>query len=195
MPDLQTMAEYEQRFRETYNVTGTGGAAELHFPCPFCASRDWYTVALLEFGRDMAPHYCVECERSAKLEFTERNGATVAKLVQVSGPYAPEWMPAPPQEVESSAFEIDYEERSPSAGHLEASTSVRSQLASPKAHRRKPPNLRDTHSDRENCATCKSMNRHTGVCQKFLWPVKPDQTCSAWTQRPKARKKNGKGKL
>ena len=108
MTDLATLEDYELRFGQHRKVSGRGEDALCRFPCPFCAAPDWYVVPALEFGRgEMEPHYCIECERSARFLFSaDRLDQSVnAELVQCSGPPTPEWMKQPRREGDQAVVE------------------------------------------------------------------------------------------
>jgi hypothetical protein len=59
----------------------------------------------------------------------------------------------------------------------------------PGVTRGKPPGLRKTTSRTKNCHTCRSMNRRTGGCMRYLnpagrpWPVERDDMCNVWAPR------------
>lgn len=48
--------------------------------------------------------------------------------------------------------------------------------------RRKPPHLRRA-TGRQTCHVCRSMNRTTGLCARYLYAVKKTETCDSWRPR------------
>jgi hypothetical protein len=98
--------EYAEIYMANLEMTGFGieGLTE-HFPCPFCAARDWYIVRLIAFQTSTDPIECEACGRSARFIFNEdaggpmQGGSKTMRLVQTGGPDPPHWLdPPPPRE-------------------------------------------------------------------------------------------------
>lgn len=47
--------------------------------------------------------------------------------------------------------------------------------------KQRPPRLRTAKNPKRTCHVCKYMNRISGLCTLFKYPVKRDQTCDRWT--------------
>lgn len=45
--------------------------------------------------------------------------------------------------------------------------------------RRRPPNYRRAKGSRR-CANCGSMNKRTGLCARYSYPVEKPMTCDTW---------------
>ena len=86
-----TMAEFERRYLENYEVTDYGIDAANHFPCPFCAAKDWYVVRIVDFAQTSPSMTCAECGRSGQLLYSEQNGETRMEIVQTGGEDPPDW--------------------------------------------------------------------------------------------------------
>jgi hypothetical protein len=126
MTDLASLDAYELRFKENCRVTGYQEDSVVHFPCPFCAARDWWVTPAVEIGlHRMEPHYCVGCDRASYLVFPDEDGRRTAVLVQSSGPAPPEWMPViPPSDAAAAVMAV-------SAGRLEMPGKKRPRLRTP----------------------------------------------------------------
>jgi hypothetical protein len=135
MTDPRSLEEYTERFHKNYSISGMGEDVRISFPCPFCGARDWLEIRLMEFGaHDLAPHYCVECDRSSRFIFKTTDGGIQAELVQCSGPDAPRWMvPTPRRE------DRDGEPTAHSEGFLVKPAASKRKLRTPPGMRRVEP--------------------------------------------------------
>lgn len=92
----QTKEEYELRYNAAWEVSGYGiESVTNHFPCPFCAAKDWHVVRLIDFGDTTEPIPCEECGRSARFLVARDRGAVHMGLVQTAGADPPSWVPIP----------------------------------------------------------------------------------------------------
>ena len=98
MTEPTSMDQLAVRQLENTSVSGQGTSTAQHFPCPFCGSKDWYVVRVIEFAQNHGPIECSECGRSAKLLYSTKNGGPMRggssqiEVVQTGGPDQPEWL-------------------------------------------------------------------------------------------------------
>jgi hypothetical protein len=105
-------------------------------------------------------------ERAATYERTEKGERSVpaARLSAAVKPTA--FFPFPRARCECRALDF-----SPAAG------------ATFPAVARKPPNLRKTASKMRNCHQCAYVNRVTGRCRRYDYPVARDDVCDSFKPR------------
>jgi hypothetical protein len=89
----RNLDEYNRRYHGAFHVEGYGLEVTNHFPCPFCASPEWYVVRLMEFDRDSPVIPCERCGRSAQLQYDSDGQTSMMRVVQIDGPDLPEWLP------------------------------------------------------------------------------------------------------
>jgi len=95
-------AEYALRFFRNQQQSGYGiEGVTMHFPCPWCAARDFQVVRVIDAHEAMTvPMTCAECGRSGRwAHIVDEPGRTVTEFVQTGGDDAPDWLvPAPRRE-------------------------------------------------------------------------------------------------
>ncbi len=92
MSDPKTAEEYDRLFSQRSRLEGTGFAAVMHMPCPFCASAGFVEFPMI--GVDAWESVCKECDRGCRLEVspTERGGIRW-EFVQTQGEDPPPYLP------------------------------------------------------------------------------------------------------
>ncbi len=93
LPEPANIDEYNDRLKNTLEITEAGDRSRIRQPCPFCAAPGFFdTPIILAMETWLLGSFCYHCQRGAKAVFKDMPGGVGMEIVQTRGSDPPYWL-------------------------------------------------------------------------------------------------------